>query len=299
MSEITFKQVLNEVEHLQDELTRMKRMYEDLLYNLDYGNFSDVLNNDMDKFMSTFKEVYPDGSTAESSISQTANGILLEVSKTYETISNAGINYTSLSSSISQTAIGIISTVAATYETKTNVSMVKQTADKIEWLVVGDNYTGQYNQSNFILTSRMADLVADNINLTGYVTFNALGTYNGTTIINGGNIYTGTVSANRIIGMGVEGNDISVSNSLKVKGFLYLGNPVGWIMSGYPESRIYLGSYVALSSNSDVEIHGPYGISFRVINFDNVKISTGYNEQIVATRNYVDNALANHVIAYH
>lgn len=65
---------------------------------------------------------------------------------------------------------------------------VKQTADKIEWLVVGDSAT------TFTLTERAATLVSDTIDLTGYVTFTSLRTA-GSTIINGSNITTGTIDA--------------------------------------------------------------------------------------------------------
>ena len=65
---------------------------------------------------------------------------------------------------------------------------VKQMADKIEWLVVGDSAT------TFTLTERAATLVSDTIDLTGYVTFTSLRTA-GSTIINGSNITTGTIDA--------------------------------------------------------------------------------------------------------
>lgn len=228
VSRPTYEHLLKEVQSFRDELSSMKRMYEDLFYNLDYDNFSSNLNMDMKKFLLTYKEVYPDGSKSESSISMTAeqialavssereyvtnllgidyytreqmqsqlsitaSGIYSNVSATYETKSNAGTQYTSLQSSISQTATSILSTVSATYGTKTEMSQVKQTADKIEWLVASGT-----NSSNFTLTSRTASLVASQINLTGYVTFTSLSTA-GQTTINGGNITTGTIYGIRI-----------------------------------------------------------------------------------------------------
>ena len=71
-------------------------------------------------------------------------------------------------------------------------SSVKQTADKIEWLVKSGT-----TSSNFTITDRLISLVATGINITGYVTFNALSTQ-GATTINGANITTGTINANLI-----------------------------------------------------------------------------------------------------
>ena len=68
---------------------------------------------------------------------------------------------------------------------------VKQTADKIEWLVVGDSST------TFTLSDRAAKLVSDTIDLTGFVTFTDLSTA-GKTTISGSNIKTGTIDANEV-----------------------------------------------------------------------------------------------------
>ena len=193
---ISNEQLLKEVEYLSDEYIKMKKMYEDLFYNLDMDNFSKELREDMDKFYLTFKEVFPDGSANESSFLVTAQKIEQMVAATYQTKTDAGIQYVTLQSSITQTADNILSVVAATYETQDSVtqkiSVVQQTADKISWLVADGT-----SASNFTLTSRMASLVAGEINLTGYVTFNALSTA-GQTIINGDNIKTGVISWERL-----------------------------------------------------------------------------------------------------
>jgi len=235
---VSNEQLLREFHVLQDEYIKMKKMYEDLFYNLDIDNLSPELKADMNKFNQTFSEVFPNGDKYESSITQTAYAITLAVaaersymtnllgaeyytreqtwaqisiestnikstvSATYETKSNAGYQYTSLQTSITQTAESITSEVEAKYETKDGVtqkiSIVKQTADKISWLVKDGT-----SASNFTLTSRMATLVADEINLTGYVKFIGTNTYpagtgSNITAINGGNITTGFISADRI-----------------------------------------------------------------------------------------------------
>ena len=73
-----------------------------------------------------------------------------------------------------------------------NISAISQTANKINWLVASGT-----SSSNFTMTDRAVKLVADKIDLSGYVTFSALGTA-GKTAINGANITTGTISAERI-----------------------------------------------------------------------------------------------------
>lgn len=72
------------------------------------------------------------------------------------------------------------------------VSTVEQTAGKINWVVKSGT-----SAANFQMTDRAISLVADSIDLGGFVTFSALAG-NGTTTINGANIKTGTVAAARI-----------------------------------------------------------------------------------------------------
>lgn len=102
---------------------------------------------------------------------------------------------------------------------------VKQTADKIEWLVVGDSST------TFTLSDRAAKLVSDTIDLTGFVTFTDLSTAGKTTIsgsniktgtidanevtiknINASNITSGTISADRISGGTIDASDVTIKN---------------------------------------------------------------------------------------
>lgn len=305
VSRPTYEQLLKAVQSLNSKVALMARHYEDLFYNLDYDNFSPNLRMDMKKFLLTYKEVYPDGSTSESSISMTAeqialavssereyvtnllgtdyytreqmqsqlsiaaSGIYSNVSATYETKSNAGTQYTSLQSSISQTATSILSTVSATYATHTSVTQVKQTADKIEWLVASGT-----NSSNFTLTSRVASLMASEINMTGYVTFNAL-SQAGQTTINGGNITTGYLSADRIrggtiTGITISGSTLTSANNAGQRvdindGFVTLYNyntPIGGLHRD-SSNRAYLYSnypYVLkLESGDDMSINARVG----------------------------------------
>lgn len=174
--------------------------------------------------------------TLETTISQTANGITQSVSETYETKTAANAQYSALSSTIQQTATSITQTVSQTYATKTALSQVEQTANQISWLVQsGTSY------SNFTLTPKAISLVTDTLNLDGFVTFSQLSSQNDKTIINGGNIKTGKISATYI--------DV---DSLRVT-HLY-GEPLGnlynrvLISSDARNETIYIGDELSTST---------------------------------------------------
>lgn len=85
--------------------------------------------------------------TLSSNITQTAEKITSDVSKTYETKDNAKTTKNELSSQITQTANSITQTVSETYETKTNATVTKnelssqitQLSNKIELKVTADD----------------------------------------------------------------------------------------------------------------------------------------------------------------
>ena len=87
-----------------------------------------------------------------------------------------------------------------------HLSQVEQTANKISWLVKSES-----TESNLVLTDDSLTAIANNIDLTGKVSFNSLDSstqstlnkvnnwsYNGTTTIDGGKIETNTITANQI-----------------------------------------------------------------------------------------------------
>lgn len=83
-----------------------------------------------------------------------------------------------------------------------NISTLTQTAGKIEWLIKSGT-----SASNFTMTDRAIKLVADNIDLSGYVTISALGTA-GKTTINAGNITTGTIDASKVTVTNLQINNV-------------------------------------------------------------------------------------------
>ena len=136
-----------------------------------------------------------------STLQQTATSLTSQIQDAQGNISTLQQTATSLTSQI-QDAKGNISTLQQTATSLTsqvqdaqgNITKVQQKADRIDWIV--DSRSG--SSSTFTLTSRMATLVADNINLTGYVTFNAL-KEKGKTTINGDNITTGEIDASLLV----------------------------------------------------------------------------------------------------
>ena len=104
-----------------------------------------------------------------------------------------------------------------------NLSSVSQTASKINWLVKSGT-----SESDFAMTDRAVKLVSDRIDLSGYVTVSALGTA-GKTTINGANITTGKISADRI--------DVSTLKFNK----LYAGSSFNVAITSSGTETLYIG----------------------------------------------------------
>ena len=104
-------------------------------------------------------------------------------------------------------AVSTLSQTANSFQTRIqtaegNISTLTQTAGKIEWLIKSGT-----SASNFTMTDRAIKLVADNIDLSGYVTITALGTA-GKTTINAGNITTGTIDASKVTVTNLQINNV-------------------------------------------------------------------------------------------
>ena len=109
-----------------------------------------------------------------------------------------------------ENAEGAVSTLSQTvnsFQTRIqtaegNISSLTQTAGKIDWLIKSGT-----SASNFTMTDRAIKLVADKIDLSGYVTISALGTA-GKTTINAGNITTGTIDASKVTVTNLQINNV-------------------------------------------------------------------------------------------
>lgn len=134
-----------------------------------------------------------------SQLQQTVSGFDLRISNAEGAVSELSLTVSGFNTRITNTE-GDVSTLSQSVTSITSrvesaegaISTVSQTANKINWIVASGT-----SSSNFTMTDRAIKLVADTIDLSGYVTFSALST-SGKTTINGANITTGTISADRI-----------------------------------------------------------------------------------------------------
>ena len=133
-NKMTYDQIVREVTSLKGELARMKRTYEDLLYNLDDENFSDYIKREKERMKTEIKvtsegvtvltqEVFPNGSENESSISINAREIASRV--TASDLEAELMNY----STISQTSNSINTKVGAIFSGTVTLSFVPTSAN--------------------------------------------------------------------------------------------------------------------------------------------------------------------------
>ena len=139
------------------------------------SSVTDVSNN--------LKNNYSTTKDMNSAINQKANEITSSVSETYATISsvtdvsnNLKNNYsttTQMNSAINQKANEITTSVSETYATNdsvtSSISAVQQAANKIDWLIKSGT-----SSANMVLTDNALSVIANNINLTGKVSFSCL-----------------------------------------------------------------------------------------------------------------------------
>lgn len=126
-----------------------------------------------------------------------------------------------------------------TTELETTVSSVSQTADKINWLIKSGT-----SETDFTMTDRTVDIISSSITLTGYVKFSDL-SQSGSTSIDGSNITTGTISADRIDVSKLKVNKIyagttydTIAIDCATSGTLYIGgSPSG--CANYSSMRFY------------------------------------------------------------
>ena len=178
-----------------------------------------------------------DAEGAVSSLSQTVSGFDTRIENAEGSVSALSQSITSITTRI-ETAEG-------------NISTVTQTADKINWLIASGT-----SSSNFTMTDRAIKLVADTIDLSGYVTISALGAA-GKTTINGSNITTGTIHADRIDTSTLKVKTIySTSGKVSLTEYssnnMYIGGDGTW---NYSYTYIFAGSQIKLASWDGVGTH--------------------------------------------
>lgn len=107
INQMDFKELRNEVQRLRDELAIMQRKYEDILYNLDYDNFSKEVKKDLTSVVSSDE--------VESMISQTASEINTRISSVSGSVSSVRQTVNSLTSRVKD-AEGVTSEFTQTSE---------------------------------------------------------------------------------------------------------------------------------------------------------------------------------------
>lgn len=142
-------------------------------------------------------------------MSLTVNGFNTRIENTEGSISTLSQSLTSITTRVENT--------------EGSISTVSQTADKVNWLIASGT-----SASNFTMTDRAVSLVADKIDLSGYVTITSLKTA-GSTTINGSNITTGTISADRI-----DASTLKVSR-------MYAGSTVNVAITSSGTETLYIG----------------------------------------------------------
>ena len=161
-------------------------------------------------------KTYVDGqdSNLQSQITVNANAIILKASQT--DLSSLGTRVTTAESTLTVQAGQIATRVSTTdlATTLTNYSTITQTANAIATRVATTDYNGNTIASLINQTATTIQISAAKVNLNGFVTVTALNTA-GQTTINGANISTGTIRADRLlVGTSLGGaNRIFLNNS--------------------------------------------------------------------------------------
>ena len=193
-----------------------------------------------------------------STLSQTVSGFNTRIENAEGAVSTLSQTVSGFNTRI-ENAEGSVSTLSQTvnsFKTRIetaegNISSVTQTANKINWLVQSGT-----SASNFTMTDRAVKLVADRIDLSGYVTISSLGTA-GKTTINGANITTGTIHADRIDTSTLKVKIIyAESGKVSLKEYtsstMYIGGDGTW---NYDYVYIFAGSQIKLATWGGVGTH--------------------------------------------
>ena len=206
------------------------------------------------KLLSSIQTVDGDLST----LSQTVSGFNTRIENAEGAVSTLSQTVGGFNTRI-ENAEGSVSTLTQTvnsFKTRIetaegNITSVTQTANKINWLVKSGT-----SASDFTMTDRTVKLVADKIDLSGYVTVSALGTA-GKTTINGANITTGTIHADRIDTSTLkvktiyaESGKVSLKESTTTT--MYIGGDGSW---NYDYIYIFAGAQIKLARWDGVGTH--------------------------------------------
>ncbi|MBE6718058.1 MAG: hypothetical protein E7574_02220 [Ruminococcaceae bacterium] len=167
------------------------------------------------------------------------------------------------------------------------LSKTTQTAEKINWFIKDSN-----SSTDFALTSYAASLISESVSISGFVKFSDLEN-SGETIINGANIKTGSISADKLSvsdlsalsayvgGWNISSN--SISSTASGKGSIYLNSANSsddcWLKAYNPSGN----TTFSISKDGSCYINGDYIANGSVTAS---KIMTDNNSRLDLLNNY-------------
>lgn len=178
---------------------------------------------------------YVDNATLQATLQLTATNITQTVStvlQDYATLQEMEASIDLRASSITHTVSEQINGIDQ------KVTVAQQTADKFTWLVKSGD-----NETNFMLSDRMINLVSNNIDITGFVTFNSLLDPGSITTIDGGYLTSTHIEA----------------TTGEIAGFFFSNEDVyGGLIYNNPEN----GKYIRFSPYSSHTGGGEYNTDY-------------------------------------
>ncbi len=159
INKMDFKGLRNEVQLLRDDIAKWKRVYEDMLYNLDTDNFSSRLVKEKNG-MATAIEI-------------TAEGLKTKVSQ--EQLTTSLLDYSTITQTATQIELAVVSVNNLTDTKLENYSTITQTADAIQTEVatLENDIATKYStveQTAEAITSTVTAEYVNNLIGGGYVT---------------------------------------------------------------------------------------------------------------------------------
>jgi len=132
-------------------------------------------------------------------------------------------------------------------------TIAEQTADQFTWLVKSGT-----SSTNFTLTDRMANLLSSQFNIDALTTFMNSAKNGTSTVINGGSILTGTITADKINVTDLFAQDITATGS--ITGLKYLSS--GTDSGGYPSTLTMDAGDITLVATDGSLGNGTYKYNF-------------------------------------
>ena len=250
--------------HLDNELAHSNMMTQmtqavELMLN-DYvtkGNMSSQLSQKENEILmqvtNQLETGYVDNATLQSTLQLTSTNITQTVStmlQDYATLQEMEASIDLRAGSITQTVSEQINGIDQ------RVTVAQQTANKFTWLVKSGD-----NETNFMLSDRVINLVSENIDITGFVTFNSLLDPDSITTINGGYLTSAHIEA----------------TTGEIAGFFFSNEEVyGGLIYNNPEN----GKYIRFSPYSSHTGGGEYNPNYGALDLGMVNDDGNINTLI-------------------